>query len=519
MNLKETTQVYSNAADILETGIELHYVTSSEHVAFQKAFVALAETITKSGAGSPWDEYVKLLRRINWLFVCSPVAFSTILETRRDTLDVLNERIKATHFPEVKKAYDALVKCAKSLKDAGCNLLGNAVKDCFENEDGSLNVLMIVPERTLIQPARAALGAIADKWIICEPSAARHCAPHDCVVFFGPPWFLIRGGHGHILRSPLGKRMITFCMSSFRANEIAPSSLNSDSKAAVSFCYWNPIVGGEAVANSQADILLPAQRDWSTLLSGVSHNHASKDEEDITAECRAFVLGGSHMVFLDVDSKRWSLSGVRTKCDYTCTGINRTKTESLEPGDLIVLTTDGSGDMLKRYADESLGDEAEKVNTLQTVWKQALYDHVRTDGMAATVEALKARGSAMASPVNVRNWYSVTHIAMDNVERDLGAVLNLIDWDSKKTEVFRAVSMVRRARKDAALLLHRKLLERLQGQNISEVLQCGFMEFRLEEGDVGPSKTVFVIEEIGKDIVTMPSHRVNRVHSFDSEEA
>jgi hypothetical protein len=518
MNFKETTRVYTNATTLLEKGIELHYVPSAEHIAFQKALVNLADKVAESEAGSPWDEYLRVVRRINWLFVCSPVAFSTILETRRDKLDQLNGQIICTAFPAVSEAYSLLLKRAKALKALSCNPLAAAIKDWILKETSLSPVLMIVPERAIIQPVRDVLldNMIPGTWEVLDPSTARRCAPYDCVVFFGPPWFLIRGGHGSLLRSPLGTRLVTFCLSGFRASDIAPSCLNPNSKSIIKIFNEHQCLPDSDVSDSQAELLLPAPRDWSALLRGATQGHSIR-AEDITADCRAFVLGGGHMVFLDVDSKRWTVISERTGATRVCTDVRRVKTNELDQGDLILLTTDSAGDMLKPYADQILGNEADEVNSLIADWKRSLHARVVSDGMAATVISLKKLGSSIASPTNVRNWHSEAHIAMDNIECDLGAVLSLIGWDSKKQEVFRAVNMVRKARKEAALLLHRKLLARLQGQNISEVLQSGFMEFRLEDGDVGPSKTVFVIEEIGKEIVTLPSHRVNRVHTFDSE--
>lgn len=520
MNFQEITRVYENATALLEKGIELHYVASAEHVAFQKALVNLTDNIIQSGAGSPWDEYVKLLRRINWLFVCSPVAYSVILGTRRDKLDKLNERIMGTNYPSVMEAYIILLKRAKALKAATCNPLAAAIKGWFLKEQLLSPVLMVVPERALIQPTRDALCEyeIPGTWEINEPSTARHCAPHDCVVFFGPPWFLIRGGHGSLIRSPLGKRMVTFCMSGFRANDIAPSCLNPDSKSAIKICAGSQVVPDVDVSDSQAELLLPAPRDWSALLRGVSQNPSIKND-DITADCRAFVLGGNHMVFLDIDSKRWTVISERRGETRVCKDVRRVKTNDLDQGDLILLTTDSAGDMLKPYADQILGKEANLVNYFITTWKRTLHDHVISDGMTATVDSLKKLGSSIASPTNVRNWYSEAHIAMEDKERDLGAVLKLIDWESKKADVFLAVDKLYHVRAEAARVLHQRIFKLLKDHDMSQVFKNGFVEFRLEEGDVGPSKTVFVIEEIGKDIITMPSHRVNRVHPFDSEEA
>jgi hypothetical protein len=223
------------------------------------------------------------------------------------------------------------------------------------------------------------------------------------------------------------------------------------------------------------------------------------------------------MVFLDVDSTRWTILPEAKGVTRVCKAVRRVKTNDLDQGDLILLTTDSAGDMLKPYADQILGNDANEVNSLITTWKRSLYDHVVTDGMTATVAALKMLGSAIASPTNVRNWYSEEHIAMEDKERDLGAVLKLIDWESRKADVFLAIDKLYHARFEAARQLHRRIFARLKDHDISQIFRTGFMEFRLEEGDVGPSKTVFVIEEIGKDIVILPSHRVNRVQPFDSE--
>ena len=59
------------------------------------------------------------------------------------------------------------------------------------------------------------------------------------------------------------------------------------------------------------------------------------------------------------------------------------------------------------------------------------------------------------------------------------------------------------------MALQGQLLKILRGRDISSLFEIGSLEVRGD--DRGPTKTVFLIEEIGDEIVEVPLHRVNQI--------
>jgi hypothetical protein len=513
MNIQETHQVYANARRILENGVELHRVPLPASSNLGEALADLRDAIGRNQAGEEWLRYCNLISALYRLFLCSPVSFAAIMETRRDYLNDLNSKLKGSikAFPQLEPFYKEVVSEAKLLINVSENPLAVAAREWYQGEEPRPSVVMVVPEAGLCEIGRSAVGKSASKWIVCPPAWVRQCEPTDCLVLFGPPSLLLRSGKGFVLRSPIAGRMINFCMGNAKISGFAPSSLNDSRMIKIDEKRSPRFQGRQLEWN--IDELLPVDRDWAGLLNGAPLRTGNHGNGDLIVDCRPVILGGGFIVPLDITSKRWTLVWARKGGSVKCAGITRTDTIELSPGDLIVLTTEGSGDLLRPYADKVLGREAKGVNQLQEEWKNGLREHVAQHGMSATVDALKKLGCEIATATNIQNWYSEHQIAVRNLERDLGAVLNLIGLASRKLQVFQAVRKLYKARDAASALLHNSLIDRLEGVNLTEVLEEGFMEIKRDEG--GPAKTVYIIEEIRHEIMSLPAHRVNRVRRIE----
>jgi hypothetical protein len=514
MNFEDVTKIYNNSQAAMERGVETIIEHFAPAAAFSRSLAKLAAAAKSCEAGPECEDYLGLLRHIHRMFVCSPVPLSILLDLHRERLNELNLQLKPSlaRLPEVRQCYEALIVEAKQLLNGAGHPLARTVGAWADSASGS--VLVVVPSRRLVEPTRLSLGDVAANWEIYDPSSARNMAPVECLVLFGSPEFLVRAGHGHIVRAPLGSRIFAFCFGHFPVKGVVPSLLGAGTPYPSKPSEPPSPSISPGLSISQLELVLPARLDWSVIIRG-THPSEINDDHQLLAESKAVLLGGGKLAFLDVESKRWKLTTDHISGRPICVALESIQTESLSAGDLIVLTTEGSGDMLEPYAAQILGKNAATIHGLQTGWKYRLKELVERIGTSAVVAQLRARESPSANIPNVRNWCSFTNIAPSNLEQDLGAILALLGLESTREAVFDAVHKMRGARLSAGMHLQRSLLKQLQGKDLAEAFSAGHQEFQLQEG--GPVKTVFFVEDIKEHTVFVPIHRLNRVQ--DVEEA
>ena len=226
-------------------------------------------------------------------------------------------------------------------------------------------------------------------WV--TPAGIRHSDPKDVLLFLGPPFYLVNDGVAHILRSSIARRIVNFNYSHLPCQSFNWTHLDGNRKlqARVVASHGQPHT--ISMNENVAKILLPPRTDWSGLTSrkedGAVGNHS-----ELTLTCYPVGLSEGRYVFLDEGGKRWKLilgTGIQ---QMICRDVVKVPTRNLSEGDLIVLTTEPSGDLVRPYADQLLGKDAVKDRTLQQRWKEALRYQVDKFGLQAIVQDFERQG-------------------------------------------------------------------------------------------------------------------------------
>ena len=222
------------------------------------------------------------------------------------------------------------------------------------------------------------------------------------------------------------------------------------------------------------------------------------------------ILGGGFGTNLSLESNIFIAHCRNQGTSIICTKIEKKDVIDLEPGDLVVLTTEGSGDMIAPYADQLIGPKAKTYRDLQLAWKRDLAKLVADIGMPKVIEHLKSDSGFEVSTSNLRQWLGQT-VHGPGKERPLlfDAVLNLMQRGDKIQIHQEALNQIRDASMKAGHQLQSELRKKLQGMDMSAVLSDGFMEFRVVIN--GPAKTIFELQKLDTTVRPMNPHYINRV--------
>jgi hypothetical protein len=517
LTLKQTNEVYRNTEQIISAGIELYSVNSQEAKRLSAAMSFFAKTIKGCDAPGEWEEYARFLQFLHRIFVCSPVPFNKILNVSRQTLDRFSGRLSKSiqTLPEVADAQKILMSAAKEVADLAENPLTSAFRIWVGAAELTGSSIIIVPNRRFIRACQEATIEIYEDLRITTPSDLRSLAPCGTVIFFGPSFYLLRDGYSHIFNAPLGERIINFNFSYFPLPKVTASQLSTDEVLGFAEIGEPRDSSVQTLSDLELDFISTPHRNLIGVLNqaGVVNDVLNRD---LAAECQVAILGGGdHCVFLDVNTRHWSVSTKQIDGGPVCTAVVKVKTDELSSGDLLILTTESSGDLLTPYANRMLGREAARINDVQSEWKNRLSNYVLEKGITQTVSDLRALGCRRAFVANIRNWCSESNICPQDHEPDFKAILELVKFEIPPQTVFNMVDKLKSARASVAQQLQKSLLGLLEGRSLAEVYESGSMEIRREGGSA--TKTVFIIEEMLPDVVWVPFHRVNRVHALDEE--
>lgn len=222
------------------------------------------------------------------------------------------------------------------------------------------------------------------------------------------------------------------------------------------------------------------------------------------------ILGGGYGANLSAESNVFIAHCRNQGAALNCTKIEKKDVIDLEPGDLVVLTTEGSGDMIAPYADQIIGPRAKTYRELQLAWKRDLAKLVIEIGTAQVIEELKSESGFEISASNLRQWLGQT-VHGPGKERPLlfDAVLKLLKRGDKIPIHKEALDQIRDASMKAGHQLQSELRRKLFGMDLSTVLSDGFMEFRLDSN--GPAKTIFELQKLDTTVRSVNPHYINRV--------
>ena len=222
------------------------------------------------------------------------------------------------------------------------------------------------------------------------------------------------------------------------------------------------------------------------------------------------ILGGGYGANLGSESSIFIAHCRIRGLSITCTKIEKKNVVDLEPGDLVVLTTEGSGDMIAPYADQIIGPRAKTFRELQRAWKRELAELVVEIGTPQVINKLRLASGFDISSTSIHQWLgeSVHGPAKERTQL-FDSVLKLLNRSDKISIHNEALNQIRDSSMKAGHRLQSELRDKLLGMDLSRVLSSGFMEFRLEAN--GPAKTIFELQKLDATIRPENPYKINRV--------
>ena len=216
-------------------------------------------------------------------------------------------------------------------------------------------------------------------------------------------------------------------------------------------------------------------------------------------------LAGGYIVFLR------NHEGIDTTQDVlnfeTNISFNPKEVSDIQPGDYILLRTGADRDLTFEEANELMGKNAQKNRDLQKSWKNKLKEHITDNYSDNTIQISSLRAEAenkfMASlndkGINLnrsklRGWLREEAIKPRD-DNEFKIVLEEIFGKDKNFQKYIiAMSEINRKHISAGSIVRKKILNLIQGSDLSLLEQNGYQEFKLQ--DTNASISVYRVLKI-----------------------
>jgi len=195
--------------------------------------------------------------------------------------------------------------------------------------------------------------------------------------------------------------------------------------------------------------------------------------------------------------------------------LHRVPTAELEPGMAVLVRTEGGGDYIVDAANRIMSNEAEELRRRQRTWKRQLRDVVADIGLAGAVAKLSESGSKIASPQNVRNWMSFRSIRTQD-KKDFEAIFTIIGSEDSADVEWNAMSVIDAAHRHAGRLIRRRLLEQVEGTDLSALQRDGRQDFALPGEVGGGSLTAARIVAISSETIEVHPSKIHQLIELDA---
>jgi hypothetical protein len=394
------------------------------------------------------------------------------------------------------------------------NPLVNEVRELLTlSEEACERSIVVIPQPALWSEVRATLDPAKQRtfMVIMKPSELRRAPPFDRLILFGPPWLFEYRDELFLFRSPVAANIDLFAFRHDLRGQISASALEEQTVT----------LNGTATKPVQTEDLKSEPQLISHPKSFVPRAfhqlpYEPPDAKVDYVQAWAVNLGGNKATYLDPEGSVFALECVHDGERAICCRVEHREVEELELGDLIVLTTEGGGDLVRPLADDILGSSARGYRYRQEEWKHRLRERVDAESMPSVVAQLRNLGSVGANLVNLRNWMSDRNIGPNNLSADFNAILALVGLTEARIQYCEAIAAIRGAHKSAGFQLASRLRGALNEMDVRKAFVEGLLEVRTEQD--GPAKTIFFVEQIDREPVSVPSHAISRVFELDEFE-
>jgi hypothetical protein len=501
LSLKVADEVYDTASICLFTAVTVNSeavaaVREASEMLFHQLRNDLADENLRSG-------YARLKSQA-FLIRATPLSSTDPVLGVLGTITNLEHHFEACehvypeHAPAIRNMIEALSCFFHSRTDELARAIVGALLDGSGVRRGRSAILL--PAERYRDAVQAHLRQISgnpslDVLSLRELAARR---PYKRLVVVGSPWWY-RGEREWIFTAP---RTCEIVLVGFSTDPLGPLP----AAQAFSGSEYPPLV----VVDERAQDLGPPAPDFDFRVdpAAMAEKLANEDSASVgsaIAEARLFVLAGGYGVFLPV--REQSHMQVLNAHARAGSRIESRRNDDLEPGDYILLRSEGSGDLVSAVADSLLGDAAAPLRLLQSEWKELLRTKVSEWSAPAVVTALHNAGSTRANTSNLANWCSAENLRTWDFE-DFEAIMKVVGWAERANEVWKAMGSLDAAHHRAGKEIREMLEEAAEKTDISDLEHMGQFHFTLPIG--GGALTAFRVDETPSETVRIREQLLSR---------
>lgn len=499
-------------AELAATGEEKAIsVYSQPCLNFHRALLRLQRVIREADLGAELATEVGLLKRFRFL-LCStilpPKAIYDLLVSGRPSGKSSESVIGNV---DIRAKFAEANECLRSV----CALHQNPLVEAFLNHRPALNnnavAVFHVPDapfapivhKYLQQTPAFRIAGVS--FVAASANELRGPRVYDLLVFCGAPQWLSYTDREYIFTAARAPELIVVCYSFMLSSELKFTPLDLERRGSDS-----PAIKFQIENEGAPDAQIDAKRETSLPITveelipritlGAARSSeltpalGSTREEEISA--RLWLLGDSSAVFLEEPGESWMLEPKETG---EGNDIQVRQNESLEPGQIIILTTSGAGDLIVPVANEMLGPAKDRYRQLQLNWKQRLRERIANSGAKAILNELRVLDAENLSEQNLFNWCSTDERKIGpGSDRTFEAVLQTVGLQSLAQEIISNAHALRSVRISAGHYLQTQLLAEFARADLEALRTKG--AFAVHTSDGVASKTAYLLQERGSDL-------------------
>lgn len=259
--------------------------------------------------------------------------------------------------------------------------------------------------------------------------------------------------------------------------------------------------------------------DWQRLLNHTRQEFGGEDADAPGAvPARLHVLQGFVGVWLGC-SEDETVLGLDLESETPGNRrVERLKVDELEPGDCLLLRTEGAGDLLGTLADQLLGGEGAPTRELHREWKKSVRQHVfRQMTLERAVQRLRDLGAVKASVENLRRWETDDNLRPQRDE-DFRALVVFCGMEERLDEIAQAVDRLRFVQHSAGHHISRMILDVVAAADLGPLEREGMQEFTLPASEGGGTFTAYRLLAASEQVDWVSPRQLGRPISLEDQE-
>jgi hypothetical protein len=348
---------------------------------------------------------------------------------------------------------------------------------------------------------------------------------YKSIVITGTAKWLDRDRHLHLLAAPKSDRIFLFSHSHFDLKIPALSRIPFNNgqenltipTKVINFLNNEPSLSQTTSKNKPEELshfTIP-KFNPKKVEEGIHKARNALDEENEDTEAYRYLLAGEKLLHQETEGIFFQLEYTNEGQGINCSDVSKKDADEIDEGDVIIIATDGGGDMIRPVADEILMESGrlEDYRSLQSTWKKKLRELHDNLGHEYLMRRLKDEGVAVQN-ANLRYWISSRCIGPGD-DKVFGGLLKFLGFPEQSENIKEATRVIRNAHTKAGRILAGKLRDSIKGQSLEQLFELG--EQRFSRADIEGSQTAYLVEKRFPETSCIPSNLIMKIIEIEGD--